>query len=91
MHRMSFTSQLTAGEGGYQQILPSVEQPTKPKNRDGDSLRIAHYHRSVSGSLLSRRERELRCQFFLSLHLPSPRDGHPTPMFNLGHGVVPHL
>ena len=60
VYRTSFTPQLTASEGSdHLATIPSIEQSMKSANQDEDPVRVIHYRRSVSGLLLSHREREL--------------------------------
>jgi len=86
VYRMPFTSQLTTDGSGYLMALSSVEQPIKSVNQDEDPVCVVYHHRSVSGSFLTENE-NFSVSCFLSLHLPSPRDGHSTAMFSPGHGT----
>ena len=79
----AFTSQLAADGSGYLTTLPSAEQPTKSVNQDEGPVCVPCYHRLVSGSLLSCRERGLRREFFFHLYIFPPQGmDTQTAMFN---------
>jgi len=53
---------------GHLQILPSVEQPTKPNNQDGDPVRVVHYQPQAHSFLI---ENENFGVSFFSIPTPS--------------------